>query len=619
MDLQLTFTSISPSKTLYSKDIFDWSYVHQINSNTDLDIGTVGAAELLFTSEEEFAANEEFNFYVKATPQGASVLIGHFIIVKVEVSKEHYSYTCYDNVYKLNKIVDSWWAGYTIDTSHQKTLAQIFTAVCTECGVSCNPSFDASIAYVAHKNFNATNLTGRTLCKWITQCAGGFCYANASGVINIGKYTSQSHSLDPTKYSSLNMSNYEVPRIGTLTYQSNSNGDTATVVTTGSGIMKVMSNPLMWESGVQPFLGNMIADPGGWLPVYRPCTIKAYEDYGVNVGELITFSDGSNSYVGAIFEKRMSANGVQFSSTGNEVRNENTELLQEQIDYIPWSAANNNGIQFGTDNTHNTNKGFTLADSAMYAKLKPATCAVGQGTDSAILSSTGLFLSNGSNTRASISNSGILSLKDSGGIDQLLMRPQDGIHLLNGNALTLYASSISSFKRAQLKVDTSDITNYPASLDFFKKGSSTVVNTSIGTNGVKIYSGGNLALNIYESAILGYNSTGEITAYYPIYANSASQFIKGFTNTTQATESIATLLGGNSDKVKAIRALALYYTVNGRDQGFAIAYRSAVSVAYAGYGTYYAKISVDWSNNTVTYNLNTSDGTNPSGRIVALF
>ena len=85
------------------------------------------------------------------------------------------------------------------------------------------------------------------------------------------------------------------------------------------------------------------------------------------------------------------------------------------------------------------------------------------------------------------------------------------------------------------------------------------------------------------------------------------------------TEDIATLLGG-SDKVKAVKAIAIYYGQNGSVKNYGAVYRGTTySIQVGTTGAYYAAVSVDWTNNKVSYLLGSHDGTNPYGMLVALF
>jgi hypothetical protein len=200
------------------------------------------------------------------------------------------------------------------------------TSLCTTIGVTGDSNFDASIATVNAKKFDATNLNGRTILHWIAQIAGGYCYADQDGVIRIRHYATSGSvaSLTNSDYVKLQKANYTVPAPNWIRVVNDYSG-TFTDFKNGNNLIKISGNPFCYNnSSLIAFVGNILQ----WMISYTPYTIQLLQDHGIKAGDRITIN-GTQTIV---MEKKIQPSGVTLSTQGLQIRQENTQLQQENID-----------------------------------------------------------------------------------------------------------------------------------------------------------------------------------------------------------------------------------------------------------------------------------------------
>lgn len=261
-------------------------------------------------------------YWNKPYKTSAYTKIGRFKVKNIDKYKNIYTYTCYDYVNKFDTIVDTWYNGLTYPIN----LATMFSTLCTAVGVTGDSNFDGYPAVVDAKKFNATNLNGKTILQWISQIAGGYCYADPDGVVRIRHYATSGSvaSLTNSDYVKLNIANYTVPAPNWIRIVTDPSG-AYTDRKEGNNLIKISGNPLCYNcNSTVTYAKNIL----GWMVSYVPYTIQLLDDKGIKAGDRITI----NGIQTLVMEKKIQPSGVVLTTNGQEVRQENTELYQESID-----------------------------------------------------------------------------------------------------------------------------------------------------------------------------------------------------------------------------------------------------------------------------------------------
>lgn len=349
---------IAGSVTLNPGDLFESTYTHTVNSGQQLNIGAVASAQVTFKTEHQFSVGTSFRYLVRPRTTGSFTQLGVFTIKSVDIKvsesigKRWYIYTAYDNVSKLDRVVDSWYSG----RSYPVNLQSLFTTLCSACGVTGNGSFDANAAVINVKPFDVTNLNGKTVAGWIAQIAGGYVYADSAGTLRIKHYnTSSSASFTFNDYSKKDISNFVVQKPTLIRVVKNTKGEFRDFGS-GSPMLKISGNPLAYETqGTLAYIGNIL----GWLPTYTPMSIHLFDNLAVSCGDRITV-DGVATIV---MTKKIDKSGITLSSTGVETRQEETEL---QNDFVSYDYLVQNKITVDT-----TTYGFVVDNGSERTRLTP--------------------------------------------------------------------------------------------------------------------------------------------------------------------------------------------------------------------------------------------------------
>lgn len=163
-----------------------------VNSGKELTIGSTCCACL---EVKIFAPGGELNIptgkavtLCKEVDGGAPVQVGVFLPERpVKANANVYKLTAYDNVSLLDKDVSAWLKGLKWPTAGYPLLT-FAGMVCTACGLTLATT-DIPNATMPVYQFYKAGVTGRQLMRWIGECAGRFCRANARGEIELAWYT----------------------------------------------------------------------------------------------------------------------------------------------------------------------------------------------------------------------------------------------------------------------------------------------------------------------------------------------------------------------------------------------------------------------------------------------
>ena len=323
MKNKLIFTD----KTIEDSQLFGGvKYSHSCNADTDLTVGTTACAEVSFTTNalQPDSLNSSFTYKVVFNGNYYYTTAGVFNIKEITKNTHgQYEVKAYDNISKFDIIVDSWIDSLTFPI----TLKDMFTSLCTYCGCTAGSTTFTNYSMKVNDNFTGINITGRTVLGYIAQCAGGFAKALPSGGIYIANFSTKSVTLDNTKYKTFWYADYSAPVIDKV-WVGQEDGDVGVTSGTGSNVLNIESNPLLFTdsaSEIQSYVNNIYNNVHAYN--YTPCKIDLIEDFGINVGDIITV----NGITTMIMNKSWDSTGVKLESTGNATReiasSQNSEIL----------------------------------------------------------------------------------------------------------------------------------------------------------------------------------------------------------------------------------------------------------------------------------------------------
>lgn len=167
------------------------NYTQEINPSEDLQIGTPGAAQIDFTifAPDASAATQylgkDFTYYVKMNSDADWRQIGTFTLTKAELpDKQTAKIQGFDYIYKFDTIIDEWLDEQTFPM----TLGDMFASLCEYVGCEAYSTDFTNSDFMVNDNFEAVQITGRTILQYITEASGGFCVAEPDGRIHLKHY-----------------------------------------------------------------------------------------------------------------------------------------------------------------------------------------------------------------------------------------------------------------------------------------------------------------------------------------------------------------------------------------------------------------------------------------------
>ena len=168
------------------------NYTQEINPSEDLMIGAGGAAQVDFTiyAPDANAATQylgkDFVYFVRMNSEQDWRKVGIFTLTTAELpDKQTAKIEGFDYIYKFDVNVDEWLDGLTFPM----TLGNLFNSLCEYVGCEAYSTEFNNSNFVVNDNFEAVQITGRTILQYITEVSGGFCVAEPDGRIHIKQYS----------------------------------------------------------------------------------------------------------------------------------------------------------------------------------------------------------------------------------------------------------------------------------------------------------------------------------------------------------------------------------------------------------------------------------------------
>lgn len=181
-------------------EIKSFRYIEQVNDDEVLRWGSCVASCIEVTAfgsrDDAVATGETLTYYQTVDVDNSfqplanngtqDILIGTFTAVAAVPGKKIYSFTAYDNIYRLSKTFV-----WTPSTAKTQTYRAILNSIATNCGVTFDfTTMPSDLLSSSTRYFYADGLTCRDVVSQFAEACGCFVRCNTSGVIEFARYTS---------------------------------------------------------------------------------------------------------------------------------------------------------------------------------------------------------------------------------------------------------------------------------------------------------------------------------------------------------------------------------------------------------------------------------------------
>lgn len=322
------------------------TYTHTVCSDSELNIGQVPSAQLIFTTSYSYLAKDDvLTFQTQQANDGNTWrTMGVFRVYSITKNEYDYTVTCYDNMIKFDYDCNSF-----LQTSTSTTLLELFQELCTRFvgDNSWGPLtyFINDGLTVTPKSLMSPGLTARQLMSYIAEAIGGYIFANYNGKITpwIFGNSNDTPSVNITKsdYSSMEMSTDKCPQIQSLKV-GNKEAEYIYVPNVGvsSTQMIIGYNPIFYNISPynNPTLSSILTniyDRVHSIKPYHSCRFHMFQDSVMRNGTKIIIDAGDLISVNGervlIFSKTLSDSGCEFECVGESSRNNNTTQTSDSI------------------------------------------------------------------------------------------------------------------------------------------------------------------------------------------------------------------------------------------------------------------------------------------------
>lgn len=307
-----------------------------VNSGKELTIGSTCCACLEL---KIFAPGGELNIptgkavtLCKEVNGSAPVQVGVFLPERpVKANANVYKLTAYDNVSLLDKDISVWLKGLKWPTAGYPLLT-FAGMVCTACGLKLATT-DIPNATMPVYQFYKAGVTGRQLMRWIGECAGRFCRANARGEIELAWYTSSGVTVRATgdRYyfaGKLSYEDYNVAAIDAVKLRLADSEDGALWPSgTADNPYIITGNPILISGEIaarKPYL-TVIQQELAKLPTYRPCRMSLPASMDIRPGNTVQIVDKNGvSFTTCVMTKIQQGQKDTLECTGSARRDSAT-------------------------------------------------------------------------------------------------------------------------------------------------------------------------------------------------------------------------------------------------------------------------------------------------------
>ena len=179
-------------------NIKSFRYLEQVNDNDVLRWGACVASCIEVTAyggrSDAVATGETLTYYQTVDVDNSfqplandgtqDILIGTFTAVAAVPGKSTFSFTAYDNIYKLSKTFT-----WTPSTAKYQTYSAIFSSIATNCGVTFDyTTMPSDLLASTTRAFYSDGLTCRDVVSQFAEACGCFVRCKTNGVIEFARY-----------------------------------------------------------------------------------------------------------------------------------------------------------------------------------------------------------------------------------------------------------------------------------------------------------------------------------------------------------------------------------------------------------------------------------------------
>lgn len=287
-----------------------------VNAGNELTVGSVCAAQLEAViydgGQLHLAQGQEVTLY-KVDEDGNRVQMGIFILETVSRAGENtYQILAYDRVTKLDRDVTDWLEGLSGWPYSLQEFAQMTARVC-------GLELRGTVPEFSVEKFSARGITARRILGWTGQIAGGFCRADAQGVLELGWYT-------PAEETALTVfsktgGDYTVQPIDNVCFALTETDVGVCYPDAGENTYRVVGNYLLagkTSEELRPIAEGLYHRLK--TVSYTPCTVKALTELTLQPGQIAQIGD-KTVY---IMQKVCTGQTETLTSTGSANRNSTT-------------------------------------------------------------------------------------------------------------------------------------------------------------------------------------------------------------------------------------------------------------------------------------------------------
>lgn len=325
-----------------------------VNSGKELTIGSTCCACL---EVKIFAPGGELNIpagkavtLCKEVDGSAPVQVGVFLPERpVKANANVYKLTAYDSVSLLDKDVSAWLKGLEWPAAGYPLLT-FAKMVCEDaCGLKLATTSIPNATMPVYQFYKA-GVTGRQLMRWIGECAGRFCRANARGEIELAWYASSGVTVRATgdRYyfaGKLSYEDYNVAAIDAVKLRLADSEDGALWPSDAADNPYIITgNPILISGEIaarKPYL-TVIQQELAKLPTYRPCKVSLPASMDIRAGHTVQIVDKNGvEFATCVMTKTQAGQRDTMECTGSARRDSATAANNKTPVQVAQQAVEN--------------------------------------------------------------------------------------------------------------------------------------------------------------------------------------------------------------------------------------------------------------------------------------
>lgn len=261
--------------------------------------------KVLYTFQNDARYYEEGIFYIKDAKENG---------------QKKTTITAYDNCYKLDCAA----APLIAAISYPITAKELFLLVCAYCDIPYNPDISfLNMAQVITEPFGSENTTCREVMEWIAQIAGTIIIADFDGKLIFKDIVEPDRSRGSITANTYDLDSSMIPIQKPNAIQYKYNDDEILIYniqTTEPHILNYSNNPFCLnrpKADIDTMLTATISNIDALGTIYAWSVTIPNDFYGMSCGDSwVVSSSDIASRRGIITEKRIAANGVTYTSSG---------------------------------------------------------------------------------------------------------------------------------------------------------------------------------------------------------------------------------------------------------------------------------------------------------------